>query len=320
MMKILHVAGGPLSGAPCRLMQVQGLGGLDARLLDFVELPGRGSFPRDVPMDGDADTVAELLAAADVVHYHNWRLTSLLFRFHPWAREIAQRKPAVIQFHSPRAGNRWFEAELRDPAVIKLAVAQHHARLFPECRPVPNAVPIDAPLHRPAGVHNRPPVIAFTPFRGGRRGWYAKGCGATLQVLRRGFHHRFTTGAPWRETMELRARCDIAIDEVVTGSYHLCSLESLSQGLATVAGLDARTVDALEQVTGTREHPWVVARLDTLAAELRRLVADEAYRRAKREEARRYMERYWSPQAIVRQFSAVYAAALERAPVRPPRS
>jgi hypothetical protein len=297
-------------------MQVQRLAGLDARLLDYVQPPARGGFPRDVPMDGDADVVAELLTAADVVHYHNWRQTSLLFQFHPWAREIARRKPAVIQFHSPRAHNRWFEEELRDPGVIKLVVAQHHVRLFPECQPVPNAVPIDDPLHRPAGIHNRPPVIAFTPFRCGRRGWYAKGCGATLRVLRRGFRHRFATAVPWQETMEMRAQCDIAIDEVVTGSYHLCSLEALSLGLATVAGLDAQTVDALERVTGTRDHPWVVARLDTLEAELRRLVEDHAYRCARREAGRRYMERYWNPQAIVRHFTQAYAAALEKAPAR----
>lgn len=309
-MNVLHVADGPLSGAPYRLMQVQRLGGLEARLLDYVEPPGRGSFPRDVPMDGDPDAVARLLETADIIHYHNWRLTSLLFKFHPWARDIARRKPSVIQFHSPRAGNGWFEDELRDPAVIKLVVAQHHVRLFPECLPVPNAVPIDDPLHRPAGVHNQPPVIAFTPFRCGRRGWYAKGCGKTLEVLRRGFSHRFVSGAPLREVLELRAQCDIAIDEVVTGSYHLCSLESLSQGLATVAGLDAQTLDALEQVTGTREHPWVVARLDTLEAVLRRLVEDEAYRCAKRQEARQYMERHWNPGAITGRFATIYRSAL----------
>lgn len=309
-MRIVHVSDYPLSGAPYRLMQVQQLCGHEARLVNHVDRYSETRiYPHDLLMDAGRDALAHLFESADVIHYHErWR-TSRLFQLHPWAWEIVRAKPSVIQFHTPR--EKHLEEGLKEPSLVKLVVAQYQVRLYPECRPVPNAIPIDDPLHLPAGVENDPPVVAFTPGNCDRRGWRRKGCGATLAVLKRGFHHRFLTGVPWVEAMAAKRGCDIAIDEVVTGSYHLCSLEALSLGLATIAGLDERTVDALETVTGTREHPWIVARPNTLYRELKRLVADADYRRARRQAGRVYMERYWSPPAIAAHYDAAYAAALQ---------
>jgi hypothetical protein len=309
-MKVVHVSWDPLSAAPYRLVSVQRLCGLDARLISEDRSYGNRSYPHDALMTGDPDLIAHLLTEADVVHYHNWWREGELFKHHPWAWELVRGKPSVIQFHSPRAP--WYEEQLREPSLVKLVVAQFHVRQYPECTPVPNAVPIDDPLHRPLGVENDPPVVAYTPPICDGEGWYDKGYPQTLAVLERGFRHRVITDAPWEQVMRLRQGCDIAIDEVVTGSYHMCSLESLSQGLATIAGLDEETVDALERVTGTREHPWIVARPETLERELTKLVEDAGYRQAKRREARAWMERYWSPQALTARYLEAYETALER--------
>lgn len=309
-MRIVHISDYPLSGAPYRLMQVQRLCGLEARLLFHVDrYSGNRVYPCDLMMSASREELAPLFDSADVIHYHErWR-SSQLFKLHPWAWDALRKKPSVIQFHTPR--EKHLEEGLCEPSLLKLVVAQYHVRLYPECRPVPNAVPIDDPMHRPLGVENDPPRIVFTPGYCNRRGWRSKGCGSTLAVLKRGFDYRFVTSVPWAEAMAAKRDCDIAIDEVVTGSYHLCSLEALSLGLATIAGLDELTIDALEKVTGTRQHPWIVARPNTLYRELKRLVADPGYRREKRRESRAWMERYWSPQAIVAHFEAAYADALE---------
>ncbi len=308
--RVVHLADGALSGAPHRLAEVQRLGGLDARLIACEHAFGPRVYGRDVIAEESPERVAELLRAADVVHFHNWWRESFLFELYPWAWELVSRKPQVIQFHSPRFAQ--FEPALADPGLTKLVVAQYQVRLFPECLPVPNAVPIDDPLHRPLWRHNEPPVVAYTPPQvEDTSGWGSKGAAETLPVLR-DFPHRFIVDSPWADAMRLRQECDVAIDEVVTGSYHMCSLEALSQGLATVAGLDAQTVDALERVTGTRQHPWIVATPETLRARLTELTLDADFRRAKREEARRYMERHWNAAALTAHFRAVYAAALER--------
>jgi hypothetical protein len=311
--KVVHISWDPLSAAPYRLAAVQRLCGLDARLISEDRVYEGRRYPYDVLMEGDPEPLAQLLEEADLVHYHNWWREGELFQRHPWAWDLVRAKPSVIQFHSPRAP--WYEAQLREPSLVKLVVAQFHVRQYPECTPVPNAVPIDDPLHRPAWIDNDPPVVAYTPPIVDGEGWYDKGYEQTAAVLAQGFRHLMVTDTPWEETMRLRQGCDIAVDEVVTGSYHMCSLEALAQGLATVAGLDDLTVDALERVTGTRRHPWVVARPETLARELSALVADHGYRRAKRQEARAYMERYWNPRALTDRYLEAYAVALERCAV-----
>jgi hypothetical protein len=315
-MRVVHLSDNLMSAAPYRLAQVQRLAGIDARVVTKWRVTNQGpnerAYPHDLLNEAPTEVLRPILEGADIVHYHHrWR-DGHLFEVHPWAWAVLADKPGLMQFHVPRADAAWVEDVLRNPAVVKLVVAQYHVRQYPECIPVQNAVPIDDEFHRPLHVHNEPPVIAFTPPDCRSGGWWHKGCAETRRVLADGFRYRFVTDASWWEAMRLRQGCDIAIDEVVTGSYHMCSLEALSQGLATVTGLDELTVDALERVTGTRRHPWVVANLDTLRRRLDELVADPDYRQAKREEARAYMVRYWHPAALAEKVQAIYAMVLER--------
>jgi hypothetical protein len=325
-MKVIHLADSALSGAPYRLAQVQRAGGLEARAITYRSHYGPRVFPHDVLVDDHPDVIHHLLATADVIHYHNLWKNQQIFRVYAWTWDLVKGKPAVIQFHSPREHS-FFEEPLHEPSLVKLVVAQYQVRFYPECLPVPNAVPIDDPLHRPLATHNVSPIIAFTPptcthpectpMPGSPHlpacqrypRWANKGYRETMAVLQQGFRYDCVTNVSWEEAMQRRQRCDIAIDEVVTGSYHMCSLEALAQGLATIAGLDTLTIDALEMVTGTRTHPWIIARPDTLGAALRRLTMDIAYLRDKQRAARTYMERYWNACAITNTFRDIYALA-----------
>jgi hypothetical protein len=313
-MKVVHISDSLMSGAPYRLAQIQRLGELEALALCGETTTNAGprgrAYPYDLLFDAPESQLRPVLEGADLVHYHHRWDDSRLFYVHPWAWDVVKDKPSLIQFHIPRQD--WMEDILGDRRVVKLVIAQQHVRWYPECIPVPNAVPIDDELHRPLAVCNDPPIIAFTPPDCQADGWWSKGCAETMEVLAGGYRHRIVTDRSWREAMEVRRNCDIAIDEVVTGGFHMCSLEALSQGLATIAGLDARTVDALEMVTGTRSHPWVVAGIDTLRQKLDELVSDADYLQAKRQEARAYMVQYWHPRVVLGKFLEIYAQVLER--------
>ncbi len=313
-MKVVHISDNLMSGAPFRLAQIQACAGIDARVINRLPYTNDGALRRDYPHDllNDADkaVLQPVFEEAEIVHYHQRWKDGMLFDAHPWAREVLFKKPSLIQFHVPRDSR--MEPVLADPSIVKLVVAQYHVRLYPECIPVQNAVPIDDDWHRPAWVANDPPIIVFTPPDCRTGGWWNKGCEGTRAVLDQGFRHVVITDRSWQEAMSARRRADIAIDEVVTGSYHMCSLESLAQGLAIVAGLDPRTVDALEMVTGTREHPWVVANLDTLKDRLSELVADRDALWARRQASRAYIERHWKPEVVAAKFRAIYETVLER--------
>jgi hypothetical protein len=315
MLRVVHVSDNLMSGAPYRLAQIQRQYGLDARVInrDAQTTTGRvpRAFPHDLLCDQPRQLLEPVLETANLIHYHHRWKQSHLFEAHPWAWELVKDRPSLMQFHVPRAPHA--EAVLRDPRVIKLVVAQYQVRMYPECIPVQNAIPIDDEWHRPLFVRNEPPIIAFTPPDCQADGWWDKGCAPTKEILGRGgFRHRIVTDAAWSEAMRVRQHCDVGIDEVVSGSYHVCSLESLSQGLATVANLDDRTVDALEQVTGTRRHPWVVASLATLHQRLVELCSDPAYLQERREQSRAYVVRYWHPRLLVEKIRPIYEQVLER--------
>lgn len=313
-MNVVHLSDNLMSAAPFRLAQIQRLYGINARVINREAYtnpgPRQRAYPYDLLVDSPESILRLVLEEADIIHYHHRWKESILFRLLPWTYEVVKEKPSLMQFHVPRTDE--MEPVLRNPAVVKLVVAQYHVRMYPECIPFQNAVPIDDELHRPQFIFNEPPIIAYTPPDCEAEGWWYKGYRETKKVLDSGFRHRIVTDSPWREAMEARQNCDIAIDEVVTGSYHMCSLESLSQGLATIAGLDAQTVDALESVTGTRDHPWIVANPETLYQELVELIANPEFLQAKRKESRAYMIRYWHPEILVRKISEIYAQVLER--------
>ena len=222
----------------------------------------------------------------------------------------------VIQFHSPR--DQLF-ADTPDSFELGcpwLVVAQFQVRLFPEATPVPNAVPIDDKLHTPAEERLNPLTsVCYSPSNTNCRGWDDKGYHPTTQAFKRLHRSRIpfadyvVTDTPLRKVLAIKRQCDICIGEVMTGSYHLSSLEALSQGLATIAGLDTKTIDALEKVTGTRKHPWIVTGPGGLYSELYQLIMCPDFLKAKQIESRQYMERYWDPMRL----ADIYGAAYEQA-------
>lgn len=305
-MKIVHLCDYPLSLAPYRLCKIQQKAGMDARLIGFTDhYDPQNRLPYDVLFNESFSLTNQLLEEAEVIHYHNCWKNAKLFQAHPQLWDLVKKKKSVIQFHSYRYKE--FEEALQSPSLIKLVIAQYHVRLYPECIPVQNAVPIYDDLHSPNWIYNEVPQVAFTPAHC-REGqfWERKGCKETLKVLEGKFQHQFLTGVQWQDTMVIRKSCDIAIDEIITGSYHMCSLEALSLGLVAIANLDDKCIDALEKVTGTRKHPWVIASAQTLEQKLTELIQDKAYLKNKRLESRSYMEKYWNPTVLANKFRDIY--------------
>ena len=91
------------------------------------------------------------------------------------------------------------------------------------------------------------------------------------------------------------------------GYFGVSSLEALSQGVPTLAGLDAWNVEQVGYFTGTSELPWVLVRDPAQLREaLIELSADVERRTELGRDSRAWMERYWSEAAIADRLSAVY--------------
>ena len=98
------------------------------------------------------------------------------------------------------------------------------------------------------------------------------------------------------ESLAMKRRSHIVIDQCVTGSYHRNSLEGLALANAVVngVGLLPGVVDAFRCCSGETEIPFVFATLDDIESQLRLLIEEghEALA-ATGDRNRRWIEAHW---------------------------
>lgn len=316
MIKVVHITENPIAGAPIALsnaLSEYGNGRIQSRHIASSDRNENRVFKSDVLIhEGNRDVITRLIKDADIIHFHNFYHQQELFRKFPELWPITQRKKRVWQVHSQRETS-WVDLETpyADKTMKRLVIAQYHPRQWTECEVVPNIVPIFDDAYLPKSIYNTPPRIVYTPSRIGLKGWDNKGYYETAPVLQQLVKERLATAnivynKTHAECMETRQVADIAIDEIVTGSYHLCSLEALSQGLATIAGLDKIQEKTLLDFTGASSLPWVVAKPDTLLEVIKNLIKDSGKLQEVRKQGRKWMEQYWHPKTHVERFLGIY--------------
>lgn len=323
-MNILHLCDTPLSGSPYRLMSIQRKMGHNARLINTRVRYSEHSniyYPEDIVLENDPKTnqpkfdmneISELFEHADIIHCHNFLKEQFIFRFRPRLKEFLKKAHVVLQVHSPRASIKNISKNLKDPDVnTKLVVAQFQARQFPECIPVPNAIDIFEPPYVNIDRQKIPgelPRIVYSPSNKHLKGWNNKGYLAVTKVLNTFKYMANTeiiTNTPHLECISRRQLGDICIDEFMTGSYHLCTLEGLSHGQVVFCNLDARTQRAIAEIC---HEPLPV--INTTEAKF----SDDLFKLLQRPErikqlgkdARAFMERNWRPEDINYKYLKAY--------------
>jgi hypothetical protein len=110
-------------------------------------------------------------------------------------------------------------------------------------------------------------------------------------------------GRPHSEAVEIKKTCDIAIDQISdrggTG-YGVNSLETLSMGIPTLTSF---THDFEAFLPG---HPFVVVTEETLPEKLEQVILDRDLRARKGIEGRSFVERYHSPDNVVKSIYDMY--------------
>lgn len=332
-MRVLHFSVTPLAGAPIRL--VRALQKHTPHEVRHVVLEphayGTRTFDTDLVWAQHKDLVLDLLDRADVVHLHHYfDLRSNPFGI-DFARWQAGDRRIIRQIHShplhiARTSGTSIE-QIVFPDVPQLVIAQYHERYYPYARIVPNIVPIDDDLYRPTA--KAPTDDAVTVFfapsvdnpawehNDPAQRWDTKGFPETASLLtglahrQAGLHVKVVRNVSHDQCMRMRRDCQIAIDEMVTGSYHLCSLESLAQGLPTFAYLDRRMVAILVDLTGCGALPWLNYRLEDAGPAIERLVNEPELRRSLGVNSRRWMETHWAERDLVRHYVDAYRDLME---------
>lgn len=309
------------------------------RTITFSNRTNGRLFPHDILMS-DARAVTEAIMKADVIHFHNW-IDHNAKELMPY-RHLLTGKQTVLQYHTePSLLRRAFPGVniITRTDIKTLVIAQKHVRFYPNSAIVPNMVNPEHPLLTPINRYwmgNEPLRLIFTPSDTKGYADYTntccgKGYPEMLPMLKRLeargiISLRVITDMTWEELMPIKQQHDVCIDECVTGGYHLCSLESLSQGLITLAWLDDQTQDAIHRVVGEKtELPWVNVRINEVEETLTKLRFKSPEEISVMKQAgREWILRNWHPRKLIRHFLDAYGhvtkpiiSVFNRSPVRP---
>ncbi|TKC88821.1 hypothetical protein FAZ69_13855 [Trinickia terrae] len=201
----------------------------------------------------------------------------------------------------------------------QLVIAQGPERYYPFARVVPNVIPQNDPRYMPATEEDGMPIVTFSPSgrsSAWRTRWETKGTPQTLALLRKlerkGLCRvQLIVDTPHDACLRAKQRAAVAIDECVTGNYHLSGLEALSQGKPTLGHLDNRVQSQLRQLTGALELPWIDVRLEEAEGPLRELLVDRALRAELGAASRRWIETYYREETLIEHYRRAYLDLFE---------
>lgn len=275
-MRILHIKTTPIANAPEALSNAMNKYGVDIE--STVQTPWD-------KVDGKYD----------VVFFHNKYFTTSGFN------------KEIIMYHSEP-----FMVDLNTPKhVVKTVIAQYHASLFEykDCNIVRNVIDFNNDIYNM--VHINKIKIGYSPSNKSSFGaWHNKGYEETKKILeslklkyKDKIDYDIITDVPIEECLRRKSKCNIIIDEVVTGSYHRSGLEGLALGKLTICGISPEVSDTIEKITNA-VNPFFQSRIDTLEADLSNIIdtmtVDEINEMGLLN--RKWMENNWSPKIIIKEF------------------
>ncbi|MDR1475362.1 MAG: hypothetical protein LBI30_02480 [Holosporales bacterium] len=327
-LRSLHFSYTPLAGSPIRIVNALNKHtDIEARLVNLNALAYKTRvFEEDLLWSENQQEILQLLDKADVIHLHNWvDLVDNKFGI-DFGKCLKKGQHVVRQFHTnpERLAKTWgvhLQDIISDP-IAQLVLAQFHERYYPRARIVPNIVPIFdqdyLTYHENSGELCK---IFFSPTSlrsAWESRWDTKGANETIKIIKNlkktfDFDFEYVSRRPHKETIVKKRKSDVVIDEVVTGSYHISTLEGLSQGKPTLAYLDQRTISAIYEITGSvSQIPVVNAKLEDLGSIMKRIITDKALRKGLGDYSREWMEKYWDDSHMVQHYVRAYDDLINR--------
>ncbi len=269
-------------------------------------------FEKDlhVPALETYDELRDVLRQADVFHFH--MLADEHLALGPLrVAEYLRDQPIVHHHHGEpqfRADPRKFarqELALGRPALVS---TPDLLRAYPEAKWLPNTVPLDNPDYQPFPDKTSGDVtVAHSPTRRDLKNT-SEFLAAVEHVRRQDprLRPRLIENTLHRKCLQLKRTSDISYDHM-QGYFGVSSLESLSQGVPTIAGLDLWCLQHIHKFAGTSVNPWVIARTqDQLEDALLTLLLDEPQRTEVGFLSRAWMKKHWTEEKIAQRLSGFY--------------
>lgn len=275
-----------------------------------------------VPWLEDYGELEQVLAEADLFHFHMTADEDLpLGPFR--VRDFHRGQPVIHHHHGEpafRGDPRPFVERERALGRQALVSTPDLLRLHPEARWIPNPVPLDDPDYMPAERPEREEIwVGHSPTRRELKNTEEfRAVMERLAAADRRLRACVIENTPHRECLRIKSQCDLFFDHM-QGYFGVSSLEALSLGVPTVAGLDAWNRRCLREFTGSEELPWIVARnADELERVIRRYAGSRELRKEAGKHSRAWMVRCWTPARIASELAGLYEVLADGARGRAP--
>lgn len=325
ILKVVHLTLTPLAGAPIRIVNaLNKYCDISARLINLDPLCyGNRVFPEDLVWNTDKAECLDLLSEANIIHIHHWM--DLSCSGNPFGINVQSLNPkAKVIFHAH--SNISFIKELFPDFDINkyetVVITHCPERDFINAVKLPNIIDENDPLLVPKELTNEKLKVFFSPSSSTpltKARWNTKGRGHVLRELKSiqrevDFELIVVENTPYLECMKLKQECDIVIDDVITGSFHMTAIEGLSMGKAVVSFMDGRTSQITTSITKSVDLPIINVRLGDLKDVLKRLMGDRDLLREIGRYSRYWIENHYSAKANSALFEEYYRSYLSDDP------
>ncbi len=326
-MNVLHMARTFVAGVPIRLtnfLNKYGSNKIHAKCIIKKPRDLYFSDNNDIIWDqGNFEIIKTLINWADIIHIHN----SPPFKQEKkeeW--ESIKGKSIILHFHSEPNSCFGFHENITVNHNIKLSamlcIAQYQAvHLELPKTIVRNVVDIDDPLLQPIYIKHEKPLVTYSPTNTSdleqikKRGcgeWAYKSYTEIMKLFNfygdqhKVIDYKVITGTAYEEHLRQRQDANIHIDEFNSGSYHLSSLEGLSQGKVVIAGIKPWMKEFLVEFLHCITLPWFVMNNDSFIEDFSRLLGQKDLLLEYQKQSRTWMEEFWSPELVLKDYTGVY--------------
>jgi len=176
---------------------------------------------------------------------------------------------------------------------------QYAAPYFQRVVNLPIAVDLTEYPYSPAD--NARPVVLHAPSRSAAKGTGHVERAADLLRDSVDFEFRLLTGLTHPQVVEATKQADVVVDQLVVGEHGAYAVEAMALGKPVVCYIHPDFEKCYPE-----GFPIVNATPDTLADELRRLIADKGLRCSIGQASRAYAERVHDAEVVARQLVRIY--------------
>lgn len=316
---ILHWSNTPLVGSPSNIsMLINSIDSFSSKHIVEKDYPNNGMLYKEYTKESlmlensdklNQDIIVNFIEDADIIHVHNSISEKNLKNIF----DLNKNCDFIYHIHSPlKEGPLFFPHYKKFEGIFKefLVVSQYQPRIYQNFTPVPNIIAKTPSIRLLKDDEIIRVLYSPTHLRPGR--WNNKYYKEMVEVLesldKLGLIEYINAKNMKPDTLfEIRRTCHISIDEIVTGSFHQVSLESLVAGNLTINAADFFTRSSFQLSIGSKDElPFFYTNMQNFRESILEIIGDYQLIRNYQLKSFDYAKKNLVPNELAKIYQRVY--------------